>query len=220
MKSLLKVMLVLALFFASTFIVLKATGVITVEKIEGWLALAHSANPLWVAAIVSGLLFADLLVAVPTLTVIILGGYFLGAIVGAAAAISGLVLAGTCGYFLSRRFGHLLIRFLIKQQDKRDEAITLFQQHGPVVILLSRATPIWPEVSACMAGMTGMPFVRFLLLWLVSAVPYAAIAAYAGSVSTVENPGPAIYAAIGLTGIFWLGWLVFRRIQKTGRIEV
>ena len=46
MKPLLKIMLILALAFASTFIILKSTGLITVEKIELWLEMAKNADPI------------------------------------------------------------------------------------------------------------------------------------------------------------------------------
>ena len=214
MKSLLKVMITLALLFASTFIILKSTGLITIEKIEMWLEMAKTANPLYVGGIVAALLFADLFVAVPTMTVMILGGFFLGSVYGAIAGIIGLFAAGTCGYGISRKYGNIFINFLIKDQEKRDEAIALFHEHGSIVILLSRAAPILPEVSACMAGMTRMPFRKFLALWLISAVPVAVIAAYAGSISTLEDPMPAILTIIGLSAFFWTGWFIFKRIQK------
>jgi len=214
MRSLVKVMLVLAILFASTFVVLNSTGVVTVEKIENWLEIAKSANSTYVALIVIALLFADIFVAMPTLTIIMLSGYFLGPIVGALASIAGLFFAGVSGYGVSRRYGHAFIRILVKEKAKREEVSTLFMQHGAVVVLLSRATPILPEVSACMSGMTRMPFLKFILLWLLSTVPYAAIATYAGSVSSLENPNPAIFTAIGLTLLFWLGWFLFKRSQQ------
>ena len=214
MKSIVKIMLVLALFFASTFIILKGTGVITVDKIELWLEAAKSSNHVYVAAIVMLLLFADLFVAVPTLTVMILAGYFLGPVAGAGAAVLGLLAAGVCGYGISWRYGDILMRFLVKEPGQREEARRTFQENGGVVILLARAVPILPEVSACMAGMTRMPLLKFLGLWLASSVPYASIAAYAGSISTLENPTPAILTMIGLTTFLWLGWYVFRRRTK------
>lgn len=219
MKALIKVMLVLALFFASTFIILKSTGLITVEKIELWLETAKSINPLYVAIIVTGLLFADLLIAVPTLTVMILGGYFLGPAIGAISGITGLLLAGICGYAISRQYGSLLLNFLIKDQSKQKEAIETFQKHGAIVIILSRAMPILPEVSACMAGMTKMSFIKFLPLWLASTIPTAIIASYAGSISTLQNPKPAIYAVVGITVFFWLGWYVFRKMEKSRKAK-
>ena len=204
-------MLALALVFASTFIILRATGIVTIEKIELWLEAAKNTSSVYVAIIVTLLLFADLFVAVPTLTVIILGGYFLGSTLGAIAAIIGLFLAGICGYGLSRKYGDLLINFLIKDRNKRDAAINSFQHYGAIVILLSRAVPILPEVSACMAGMTRMSPTKFLSLWLLSTIPYSIIASYAGSISTLENPQPAIFTAIGLTAFFWTGWFMFQK---------
>ncbi|NOU49939.1 VTT domain-containing protein [Pseudoalteromonas sp. JBTF-M23] len=212
-------MLFLALCFASTFIILKSTGVVTVEKIEIWLDLAKSADPIYVALIVSLLLFADLLIAIPTLTVMLLSGYFLGPLNGAIASITGLLVAGICGYGISRRYGYVLVNFLIKDTEEREKAIAMFNNHGAVVILLSRATPILPEISACMAGMSKMPFNNFIVLWLISTVPYSLIASYAGSISSIDNPSPAIYTAIGLTGLFWAAWLLFRRRMKLERIR-
>ena len=214
MKPLIKIMLVLAIIFASTFLVLKSTGLITIEKIELWLEIAKEANVIYVASIVTGLLFADLFIAVPTLTVTILGGYFLGPVYGSFAAISGLLLAGTCGYGISRKYGDFLVNFLIRNINQREEALAMFNTHGPVIILLSRATPILPEVSACMAGITRMKFSKFLILWLVSIIPYAIIASYAGSISTLNNPTPAILVAIGLTSFFWISWYIFKKTQS------
>src|SRR5699024_3352362 len=48
----------------------------------------------------------------------------------------------------------------------------------------SRAVPIFPEVSACVAGITKMQFVRLLLASALSSVPYAISASYGGSISS------------------------------------
>jgi uncharacterized membrane protein SirB2 len=50
MKPLLKLMLTLALVFASTFIILNLTGLITAEKIGLWLVAAKNTANLYVAA--------------------------------------------------------------------------------------------------------------------------------------------------------------------------
>lgn len=217
MTSLVKIMLTLAIFFASTFVVLKSTGLVTVSKVEAWFEMAKSVDAIYVCVVIVLLLFADLFIAIPTLTVMLLAGFFLGPLVGSISAVLGLSLAGACGYGLSRRYGHFLLSFLVNDQQKQIDAVNMFQQHGAVVILLSRATPILPEVSACMAGMTKMPFMKFCILWLVSTVPYAVIACYAGSISSVENPKPAIFTAIGLTALFWSGWFVFSKVTKAKR---
>ena len=214
MKPLLKIMGLLALVFASTFLILNASGVITIEKIEGWLLAAKSANPIFVGAIVALLLFADLIIAVPTLATLLLAGYFIGAFNGALAGAIGLFAAGLGGYFISRHYGEALVVHVVKDADEREKAADTFRRHGPIVILLARAMPILPEVSACMAGLTRMPFWKFLGLWSVNVVPYCALAAYAGSVSSLDDPTPAILTAIGLSTFFWSGWALFNRHQK------
>lgn len=214
MTPLIKIMLTLAAVFASTFLILRSMGLLTVEQIETWLEAAQTISPVYVAGAVVTLLFADLFIAVPTLTIITLSGFFLGHAYGATAAITGLMLAGLCGYGLSYLYGEKLVAFIIKDKGQYDEAKALFERHGVIMILLSRAVPILPEVMACMAGITRMPLPLFILVWAFNTVPYALIATYAGSISTLDNPKPAIFTAIGLTVFFWAGWLMFRKIQS------
>jgi len=218
MRPLLKVMLVLIVAFAMTFVVGRALGILTVENVRTWLDAAQTMNPAWVAAIVIGLLFLDLFVAVPTLTITILAGFFLGFPAGMAAALTGMSLAACCGYALGHRLGGRFIALLVKAPDERAALEATFQVSGPVMIMLSRGAPIIPEVTACLAGATHMPFARYLVFFAFSTVPYVAIAAYAGSISSVDSPMPAILAVIGLYGVMWLGWFWFRRhMRRQGR---
>jgi len=211
MKSLLKVFLIIATCFAATFLLIKFTGILTLTQIEGWLLQAKELSPVYVGVIVALLLFADLFIAIPTLTVMILAGYFLGHSYGALAAFTGIMLAGICGYALSRYYGDFILGFLVKDESKRNDVISTFQEHGFVMILLSRTMPILPETTACLSGMTRMPFNKFLLAWLMSSVPYLLIATYAGSISTIENPMPAILTAIGISAFLWVSWFFYHR---------
>ncbi|BCL69478.1 hypothetical protein TUMSATVNIG1_14270 [Vibrio nigripulchritudo] len=213
MKALIRIMLVVALAFASTFIILKVAGVLSVEQIEGWLTYAQSLSPIYVGGTTVLLLFADLFVAMPTLTITILSGFFLGQWYGAVAAILGMMLAGTIGYLLGNRFGDRLLNVLIKDTKQIEEAKSAFQKHGFVMILLSRAVPILPEVTACLAGMTGMKFSRFIVAWSISTIPYCLIAVYSGSISSLDDPKPAIITAVLMTSGLWLGWYMFRRFK-------
>ncbi|MBU2968236.1 VTT domain-containing protein [Pseudoalteromonas sp. C2R02] len=211
MNPLLKIMLILASIFASTFIIIKSTGLISIEIIENWLIQAKLINRYYVAAIIILILFADLFIAVPTLTVIILSGYFLGFTHGALMAILGVSLAGSTGYYLSYQFGDKLLKHLIKNTTEKQKALSQFRAYGFVMILLSRAAPILPEVTACMAGTSKMPRIKFMTAWLLASVPYTLIAAYAGSISTIQNPKPAIFTAIGLSLLLWISWFVFNK---------
>jgi len=218
MKHLLKVILIIGTFFALTFLLLKTTGVLSIEQIENWLLEAKQLSPIYVGLVVLLLLFADLFIAIPTMTVIMLSGYFLGFQYGAIASIMGLSLAGASGYCLSHVFGERILDFILRQEKAKEEAKDTFKTHGVVMVLLSRAIPILPEVTACLAGMTKMKFVKFSLAWSLSTVPYVLILTYAGSLSSINNPKPAIYTAIVISACLWSGWFLFNKKRKNNLI--
>jgi uncharacterized membrane protein YdjX (TVP38/TMEM64 family) len=158
MKGLIKIAIIFALVFASTFFVARLTGIFSIEKIRIWFDWAQEIDPLLIFTLVTLLLFSDLFIAVPTLTITILSGYFLGFPYGSLSAILGMYMAGISGYLLTRRFGEKILFKIIKNEEKRKDSIESFHKYGFLMILMSRASPILPEVSACMAGITGMQF--------------------------------------------------------------
>ncbi len=215
MRPLIKVMLILGAIFATTFILGRVLGILTVENVQTWLEALQAANLVWIAGLVILLLFIDLFVAVPTLTITILAGFFLGFPFGFLAGLTGMSLAAFGGYAISRLLADKAIGFLVKDEVDRTAMVETFQTSGPMMIMLSRAAPIVPEVTACMAGATRMPFLKYLVFFALSTVPYVAVASYAGSVSTIENPQPAILAIIFLYAVLWVGWFWFKRSTRT-----
>lgn len=211
MKPLIKVMLILAVIFASTFILGRVLGILTVDNVRSWLETAQNVDPIWVISTVIVLLFLDLFVAVPTLTITILAGFFLGFPLGFTAAFVGMASAAFSGYAISSRWGKKAIAFLVKDPNERENLVEAFTKSGPAMIMLSRALPILPEVTACMAGATRMGIAKYALCFVIGTVPYVAIAAYAGSISSLESPQPAIFAALGLYLVLWIGWYLFKR---------
>jgi len=215
MKSLIKIFfLLLAVFLILTILVTIVTGGLTVEQIQVWLEKAGSVSPIYIGIIITGLLLADLFIAMPTLTICILSGFFLGFQAGTAFSLLGVGLAGTSGYLITRFFGRGFLNRIARSPEKVREMEEIFEKNGVVVILLSRALPILPEISACLSGLTKMPAPRFLLAWFASSLPYVAIAAYAGSVSTIDSPLPAILTAIVMCVFFWTMWVILLRRNR------
>ncbi len=214
MKHIIKIIAIFIVIFSLIFLLIKFTGVLTLTQIEGWLIQAKALSPFYVGLIIALLLFADLFITVPTLTVISLSGYFLGHSYGALAAFIGIMSAGITGYVLSRYFGDAMLGIFVKNEMERNEVITSFQQHGFVMILLARALPMLPETTACLSGMTRMSFNKFLVAWMISSVPYILVASYAGSISSINDPTPAIFTAIGLSILLWGCWLFYYRKIK------
>ncbi|MDH3975701.1 MAG: VTT domain-containing protein [Deltaproteobacteria bacterium] len=213
MKLLIFTALTLATFFASTFLILNSLEIVTVNDIKNVLHYISEVSPWSLSFIVVAFLFADLFIAIPTLTVSIIAGYFLGFAYGFFSVTAGLLIAGYSGYFISRKVGPRLLH-RIAEKRKVDEMQQLFQRHGLFMLLICRATPILPEVTACLSGLSGMSLSIFTIGWSLNSLTYAAIATYAGSVSTIENPMPAIYTAIGVSGVSGLGWYFFIGRQR------
>lgn len=220
MRALIKVFAVLFVFFTFTFVVINYFELLTLEDIKNYLAEAKEISPLYLGLLVSFFLFLDLFIAVPTLSIIILSGYFLGFAYGFAFSLLGVSLAGITGYLLSYKFGKRFLNFLIKDKKQKHEMIKTFNKHGMAMIILSRAMPILPEASACLSGFTKMKFKKFAFAWYISSIPYILIATYSGSISSIDNPTPAILTAIGLSLFFWLMWFIYHKKQKKHKHKI
>lgn len=211
MKDLLKVAIVMALIFASTFLLMKSTGLVTEEGVTSYLKQAHEIHPAWMVLIVIGLLALDLLIAIPTMTTILLAGYFMGAWLGGAASALGLMTLGLGGYAMGYRFGRPILVRLFKDEAKLSEIEQAFSRNDLLTLFACQALPILPELSCTLAGIARMRFRRFLFGYAVGVVPFAFIVAWAGSISTLSNPGPAVYTAIAISVGLLLLWTVIRR---------
>jgi len=215
MRPLLKIMVALTLIFVAIFLLGQFFGLLTVDKVRVLLETAQRIDPTYIFAAVIILLLLDIILSVPTLATILLAGFFLGFPLGAAAALVGLTLAMLTGYLISRRYGGRAVNFLIKAETERAEIATSFARNGPAMIMLARAVPMAPEVTACMAGLTHMPLLRYMIFYALGTLPYVAIAAYAGSISSPSDPKPAIFAGLGLYAALWIGWYIYQHRQKS-----
>lgn len=221
MKQLLIIAAVLAAVFASTFLLIKGTGLVTLADIEGALAKASRLDSIYVVGIIVVLLFSDLFIAIPTLTVSILAGYFLGFALGGVSSLVGMLASGVTGYFICWKYGPSLLLRIYKDPKPLQEMQSLFAEHGTIALILCRAAPILPEVCCCLAGANRMPVQRFLVFYIIGTAPYAFIAAYAGSQSSLADPKPAAMAFIGVSSVLWLAWSIFiRRNYGKGTAEV
>ena len=218
MKDLIKTALVIATCFAATFGILVATGLMQRDDVVHWLEQARQIDAWIVAVIVIGLLVADLFIAVPTMTVTLLAGYFLGPVFGALAAATGMITAGALGYVISNRFGRSILRRIINDEGRLHEMEQVFSRYGLTVLMICRAMPILPEVSCCLAGITRMRFVTFGFGYLVGTLPYVVVCTWLGAQSSASDPMPAIWGAAVVSIVMWSCWfLLIRHHRRSGR---
>ena len=206
MWRLLVVSSVLAALFASTFLIIKFSGLITIDDVKRWLLVASEINVLYVGCAVAFLLFMDMFIAIPTLTIVTLSGYFMGPALGAVFSVLGMWAAGLSGYFICRRWGDGLLLKIYKDQEKLDEMKQIFNHNGVFVLVLCRAAPILPEVTCCLSGANKIKFSKFFTFYSLGTVPYALLASFAGSQSSLEDPLPGIVSAVGVSVVLWICW--------------
>ena len=169
----------------------------------------------WVVGlIIIALMLIDLFIAIPTLSLTILSGFFLGVELGVLYSSIGMLGSGTMGYIISRFHGEKLLNFVTKDEKQKNEMTRIFSLFGPFSLMLCRAAPMLPEVTSCLAGVTKMPYWKYLLFYSIGTLPYALIAAYSGSISTVNDPEPAIYTFISIFAGLTLVWITFLYFNK------
>ncbi|MCB1122503.1 MAG: VTT domain-containing protein [Verrucomicrobiae bacterium] len=154
----------------------------------------------WAAGV--GLLFLDFLLPIPGTAVMSALGYVYGAWLGGLIASGGSISAGLFAYGTSRMLGPNAARKLIGEKDY-DKGMRLFTNAGGWIVAVSRWLPLLPEVIACMAGLTRMPFGRFLLALTCGSLPLGFVFAYIGSTGS-DNPTIAILLSAGIPPVLWL----------------
>jgi uncharacterized membrane protein YdjX (TVP38/TMEM64 family) len=214
MKLLIKSIIILFLFFTSMLLIMKFTGLLTIEDIKAIFTNLQTQPSYMIGSLVILLLFIDLFIAIPTMTVILLAGYFLGFQLALLYTSIGLLGASLTGYTLSIFYGERIINKLSNDQKQINQMKQLFNTHGMILIMLSRAVPLLPEISACLAGTCHMNLKKYLLAWTIGTIPYISIMTYAGSISSIDDPTPALVAALGVTVLFSIGWFIFKKINK------
>lgn len=206
MPDLLKLAVVLALAFASTFVVMQWLDILPEEGVVAWLEGLRLIHPAWLILGVIGLLLLDLLVAVPTVTTILLAGWLLGPIVGGVSAAVGLLIMGSFGYMAGRYAGRPLLRRMYGQDQRLHEIEAAFARNDLLTLVVCQALPILPELSVVLAGVARMSLLRFAFGYALGSVPFAFIVAAAGAASQPDNLRPAILTAIAVTGTLLILW--------------
>lgn len=206
MRDLIRVGLVLAVAFASTFLVVQGFGLLPEEGVVAWLEALRAVHPGWLMAGVIGLLLLDLLVAVPTMTTILLAGWLLGPVLGGLIGAVGLMLMGGLGYGLGRLLGRPVLRRVLRDEARLEGIEAAFAKNDLLVLAVCQALPILPELSAVLAGVARMQPGRFALGYAAGSVPFAFVLASGGAASSPDDLRPAILTAIAVTGGLLLIW--------------
>jgi uncharacterized membrane protein YdjX (TVP38/TMEM64 family) len=132
--------------------------------------------------LIVGLLATDILLPIPSSVISTLSGWQLGWAAGTLATWIGMNLGAVIGFALARRWGQPFALWFSKGEDlQRMRQVS--DQFGPVVLVLTRAMPVFAEASVLIAGIHRLSWRRFLPAVVLSnlgiAIAYAAFGEYA-----------------------------------------
>jgi uncharacterized membrane protein YdjX (TVP38/TMEM64 family) len=166
----------------------------------------------WAAGIL--LLVGDLVLPLPATAVMAGLGYIYGFFWGGLIGAAGSFLSGALGYGLCRLLGRGVARRILGERDlERGER--LFREVGGWLVVLSRWLPVFPEVIACMAGLTGMPSGRFFAALACGSIPLGFAFAAVGEAG-IERPALALALSALVPPALWLAVRpFFLRKQRT-----
>lgn len=167
----------------------------------------------WAWAIAIVLLMADLFLPLPATIIMSALGYIYGPMVGGLISAAGSFASGVLAYWLCRMLGGNAATWVLGKKDyERGKKISA--RVGGWVVALSRWLPVFPEVIACMAGLTRMPAKNFYLALACGSLPLGFIYAIIGN-SGIENPALAIGLSACLPPVIWfVASRVLRRSLK------
>jgi uncharacterized membrane protein YdjX (TVP38/TMEM64 family) len=137
----------------------------------------------WVtAAVLGGLLAADVLLPVPSSLVSTSAGLILGFTVGTTVSLLGMTASCLVAYWLGASGGRPLCRKLIGERElARLESFS--RGFGDWLIIVARPIPVLAEASTLFAGMGRMAFRRYFSMTLLSnlgiSAAYGAVGAFA-----------------------------------------
>jgi len=166
----------------------------------------------WAWAVGLLLLIGDLILPIPATAVMTALGILYGPLLGGLLAAGGSFLAGSIGYGLCRAFGRRAAIAILGERDLH-QGEALFARFGGWLVALSRWLPVFPEVIACMAGLTRMPPLAFFTALACGSVPFGfafAILGHAG----VDRPLLAIGLSASIPLLLWTGVQLYSRQRQ------
>lgn len=147
------------------------------------------------------LLSADLVLPIPTTSIIAGLGILFGPLVGTAYAFAGSLLAAILGYGIGRIFGRpVAVRWIGDSLAGGERA---FARYGGWIVAASRWLPVMPEVISVSAGLTRMPLRIFVLAAACGSLPHCVLFAVIGHLGS-EAPFWTLLISAVVPFLLWL----------------
>ena len=176
------------------------------DQVEAWLTTDGATEWMrsfghwaWVAGL--ALIAADIALPLPATAIMAALGVIYGPWLGGFISACGTVLAGCIGYGICRVVPLHMAERLAGAKGMA-QARALFARWGGWLVVGSRWLPILPETVAFLAGLTRMPFGRYLAALICGGLPLGMVFASVGHWGA-ETPVLALLVAALLPVALW-----------------
>ncbi|MCH1508114.1 MAG: VTT domain-containing protein [Akkermansiaceae bacterium] len=211
MKRLFLIFLVLATMVIVPFLIWgsQVEESMSLENTASW--LRSTGNWAWAAGI--GLLIIDLFLPILGTVVMSALGLVYGWFIGGLLSALGSIAAGLLAYGLAYKLGRKAVLWLTGENGLAEGERLFHGETGGWLVAFSRWMPVLPEVVACLAGITKMPFKRFLAALCAGCFPMGFIFAWIGETGN-DHPVFALILSAGLPPLIWGAFRLFYRKEK------
>lgn len=125
----------------------------------------------WSYLVFIGLLLLAIPLPLPSLPLVLGGGYVYGTVLGSFLALVAVIIGGTIGFFLVRKFGRPLLERVVSP-EQIEHFNHLFNRKGKIAVFISYAVPLFPsDALTLVLGLTNLKFRTFLLLLVLGHIP-------------------------------------------------
>lgn len=203
----------ISVFIAALAVIFFTVG----DKLDVWFAGEQGLEWLkqqgpWAGIAGIGLIVADLFLPMPTSGVMAGLGQIYGGFVGGLYSAAGSVAAGMVAYGLTRLIGPRAAD-MIAGAENIAKLKRFYEQRGAWAIALTRVLPLIPEVLCCLAGLSRMPFGKFLAALVSGSLPLSFLFSYFGSLAGDEPFSYMLIAVAAPAVVFLPIWLVVLRVS-------
>ncbi len=205
------VAIVAAVIITSKLLLENVLGLSLEPWARSWMAGAGAPG----AAIVVGLLAADVFIPVPSSIIMVLSGAAFGVAWGSLLAFAGSIGGEWLGFELARKYGTSLSSRFIGDADEQRRLNDALVTHGAAAIAVTRALPVVMETMSIVAGLSAMRRSTFLIASAIGTAPIVIVYAYAGARS--RETGSLVPAIVILIGVAAAAWVVYRSRIATRR---
>ena len=180
-------------------------------------ALRRTGDWAWLAGI--SLLISDLFFPILGTAVMSALGLIYGWLIGGIISSVGSIAGGVLAYWLCRKLGRGVAEKIAGKKGLAQGEHIFHGDGGGFLVAISRWMPVLPEVIACLAGLSKMPFGRFIAALCAGSVPMGFVFAWIGERGQ-SNPLTTVLVSAVLPPVIWAFFHFFYFTKKSKRSEL